>query len=259
MTEQLDLNVRILEAAIFASTEPLSEKALGRLLPEGADMAAALNELTAHYAGRGVNLVKAGKSWAFRTALDLGPHLNREVEVTRKLSRAAVETLAIIAYHQPVTRGEIEEIRGVGLSKGTLDNLFEAGWIGPKGRRRTPGRPMTWATTDGFLDHFGLEAIADLPGMDDLKTAGLLDSRPAIEAYSNHGEMKGPSAKADRQPELPRETDECAIISGEKVEEEEEKEIAPTDADGGKPEEDFTASGDGPGQGLAAAGPRMEF
>jgi len=251
MTEPLDLNARILEAVIFASTEPVSEKILARLLPEGANMAAALKELKAHYAGRGVNLVRAGKSWAFRTALDLAPHLNREVEVSRKLSRAAVETLAIIAYHQPVTRGEIEEIRGVGLSKGTLDNLFEAGWIGPKGRRQTPGRPVIWATTDGFLDHFGLEAIGDLPGMDDLKTAGLLDSRPAIEAYSNRGEMKGPSAKAAQDQELPLETD------------------------GGKPEDGFTASGAAPGQGLAAAGtgnepetaleagpgagPRMEF
>lgn len=265
MIEPLDLNARILEAMIFAATEPVSEKVLGRLLPEGANVAATLKELKAHYAGRGVNLVKTGKSWAFRTALDLGPYLNREVEVGRKLSRAAVETLAIIAYHQPVTRGEIEEIRGVGLSKGTLDNLFEAGWIGPKGRRRTPGRPMTWATTDGFLDHFGLEAISDLPGMDDLKTAGLLDSGPAIEAYSNHGEMKGPSVRADQEPELSRQTDEGAAVSDDKAEEEEEKdeekekEIAPPDTDGGKPEDDFTASGDGPGQGLAAAGPRLEF
>ncbi len=240
MTKQLDLNARILEAMIFASTEPLSEKTLGRLLPEGASVAAALKELQAHYAARGVNLVKAGKSWAFRTALDIGPYLNREVEVSRKLSRAAVETLAIIAYHQPVTRGEIEEIRGVGLSKGTLDNLFEAGWIGPKGRRRTPGRPVIWVTTDGFLDHFGLEAISDLPGMDDLKTAGLLDPRPAIEAYSNRGEMSGPSAKSAKERELPMESTVDSTV---------ESSSEPTvDSSGGKPEES-----------LAAAGPRMEL
>ena len=240
MTKQLDLNARILEAMIFASTEPLSEKTLGRLLPEGASVAAALKELQAHYAARGVNLVKAGKSWAFRTALDIGPYLNREVEVSRKLSRAAVETLAIIAYHQPVTRGEIEEIRGVGLSKGTLDNLFEAGWIGPKGRRRTPGRPVIWVTTDGFLDHFGLEAISDLPGMDDLKTAGLLDPRPAIEAYSNRGEMSGPSAKSAKERELPMESTVDTTV---------ESSSEPTvDSSGGKPEES-----------LAAAGPRMEL
>ena len=146
------------------------------------------------------------------------------------------------------------------MSKGTLDNLFEAGWVGPKGRRQTPGRPVTWATTDGFLDHFGLEAISDLPGMDDLKTAGLLDPRPAIEAYSNHGEMKGPSADAGREPEFPRQTDEGAPAPDEKAEEEEEeKEMAPPDAGGGKPEKDSPASGDGTGRGLAAAGPRMEF
>jgi segregation and condensation protein B len=254
MTEPPDLNVRILEAMIFASAEPVSEKVLARLLPEGASLAAALKELKAHYAGRGVNLVKAGKSWAFRTALDLGRHLNREVEVGRKLSRAAVETLAIIAYHQPVTRGEIEEIRGVGLSKGTLDNLFAAGWIGPRGRRRTPGRPVIWATTDGFLDHFGLEAIGDLPGMEDLKAAGLLDPRPAIESYSNRGEMSGPSVKADGKRQLPVEVDEGNPVFDKKAEEEE---IA-LEADGGKPEEGFTASGAGPGRGLAAAGTANE-
>lgn len=275
MIEPLDLNVRILEAMIFASAEPVSEKALARLLPEGASLAAALKELKAHYDGRGVNLVKAGKSWAFRTALDLDRHLNREVEVSRKLSRAAVETLAIIAYHQPVTRGEIEEIRGVGLSKGTLDNLFAAGWIGPKGRRQTPGRPVIWATTDGFLDHFGLEAISDLPGIDDLKAAGLMDSRPAIETYSNHGEMSGPTIKIDRERKLPLEMDEGDPVFGENAEEEKkeerEKKTAPLEADNGKPEEGFTESGAGPGQELAAAGtgsepepaivagPRVEF
>jgi len=203
MTETNELNIRILEAAIFASEEPVPEKALARLLPDDADLGAALKELKAHYSDRGVRLVRTGKSWAFRTATDLGQYLNREVEVRRKLSRAAVETLAIAAYHQPVTRAEIEEIRGVGLSKGTLDLLFEQGWITPRGRRKTPGRPMTWGTTDAFLDHFGLESLTDLPGMEDLKAAGLLDARPAIEAYSIHGEMKERGEEAEQ--ELPLE------------------------------------------------------
>ncbi len=180
---------RLIEAALFASPEPLTERKLANCLPEGADLKGILKDLRAQYEDRGVNLVRAGKSWAFRTAPDVANLLNTETNVARKLSRAAIETLAIIAYHQPVTRGEIEEIRGVGLSKGTLDLLFEEGWIRPRGRRKTPGRPMQWATTDGFLDHFGLETLRDLPGMDDLKAAGLLDARPAIEAYGIHGDM----------------------------------------------------------------------
>ncbi len=178
---------RLLEAILFASAEPLSEKALAERLPDGADVRGLLDQLKAHYAERGVNLVRAGSNWAFRTAPDLGALLSRQVESSRRLSRAAVETLAIIAYHQPVTRAEIEEIRGVGMSKGTLDVLFEAGWIRPKGRRRTPGRPVTWGTTDSFLDHFGLESLSDLPGIDELKAAGLLDTRPAIEAFGSGG------------------------------------------------------------------------
>lgn len=180
---------RLIEAALFASAEPLSERKLASCLPEGADLKGILKDLRARYEGRGVNLIRAGKSWAFRTAPDIASQLNTEVNVARKLSRAAVETLAIIAYHQPVTRAEIEEIRGVGMSRGTLDILFEEGWVKPRGRRKTPGRPMQWATTDAFLDHFGMESLRDLPGMDDLKAAGLLDARPAIEAYGIHGDM----------------------------------------------------------------------
>jgi segregation and condensation protein B len=142
---------------------------------------AALARLQEVYANRGVNLIKAGERWFFRTAEDLSEQLRVHIKVPRRLSRAAMETLAIIAYHQPVTRAEIEEIRGVGLSKGTLDALFEASWIGPKGRRRTAGRPVTWGTTNGFLTTFGIDAIGDLPGLDDLKAAGLLDKRPAIQ------------------------------------------------------------------------------
>lgn len=182
--------VRLLEAVMFASSEPVSERSLAHRLPDGVNVKPLLRELRGFYEGRGVNLVRRGGSWAFRTAEDLGQRLNIEVEVSRKLSRAAIETLAIIAYHQPVTRAEIEEIRGVSLSKGTLDLLFEEGWIKPRGRRDTPGRPMQWGTTDNFLDHFGLESVSQLPGLKELRAMGLLDSRPAIEAYSMRGEMQ---------------------------------------------------------------------
>jgi segregation and condensation protein B len=175
-------HLRLLEAILFAAAGPVPERVLAERLPEDADVEALLDHLRADYAGRGVNLIKAGQAWALRTAPDLAGFLTREAEVARRLSRAAVETLAIIAYHQPVTRAEIEEIRGVGLSRGTLDMLFEQGWVRPKGRRRSPGRPVTWGTTDGFLDHFGLEALGDLPGIDELKAAGLLDARPAIDS-----------------------------------------------------------------------------
>lgn len=175
-------HLRLLEALLFASAEPLAERAIAERLPEGADLPALLAALRAAYADRGVHLVRAGQTWAFSTAPDLAPLLRREARVERKLSRAALETLAIIAYHQPVTRAEIEEIRGVHLSKGTLDALLEQGWIRPKGRKPTPGLPVMWATTDGFLRHFALESLDELPGVDELKAAGLLDSRPAIQA-----------------------------------------------------------------------------
>jgi segregation and condensation protein B len=175
--------LRLLEALLFASAEPLEERQLTAYLPEGADVRGLVQELQGHYANRGVTLVRAGKGWAFRTAKDLASRLQIETEVKRKLSRAAVETLAIIAYHQPVTRAEIEEIRGVGQSKGTFEMLMEAGWIKVGRRRHTPGRPVTWVTTDAFLDHFGLEATKDLPGVEELKAAGFLDARPAIQAF----------------------------------------------------------------------------
>ncbi len=186
---EVDPNLRLLEAVLFASAEPLSERALANRLPDEIDLKALLTALQTDYAGRGVTLVERGKSWAFRTAEDLAGIFEKEMDVARKLSRAAVETLAIVAYHQPVTRGEIEETRGVSLSKGTLDTLFEAGWIKPGKRRETPGRPLTWSTTDDFLDHFGLETLRDLPGVKELKAAGLLESGPAINAYRSTGEM----------------------------------------------------------------------
>lgn len=170
-------NLRVLEALLFASTEPLDLRDAAPFLSEAADAEALARELQAAYAGRGVNLVQRGSKWAFRTAEDLGFLLRREQTDTRPLSRAALETLAMIAYHQPATRAEIEELRGVSISKGTLDVLMEAGWIRMRGRRRTPGRPVTYGTTEGFLDHFGLETLGDLPGLDELKGAGLLSSR----------------------------------------------------------------------------------
>ncbi len=177
-----DQHLRLIEAIVFASPNPVPERVLAGRLPEGTDLAALLDALGSRYRGRGVNLVRAGGAWAFRTAPDIASLLNVQTWVTRKPSRAQVETLAIIAYHQPVTRAEIEEIRGVGMSRGILDTLLEAGWIAPKGRRRTPGRPVTWGTTDAFLDPFGIEDLAHLPGISEMKAAGLLDSGPAIEA-----------------------------------------------------------------------------
>src|SRR5918995_3570797 len=166
--------LRIAEALLFASAEPMGADELARRLPRGADVDAVLAELRAHYAQRGVNLVRVAGRWAFRTAGDLSFVLSRDAE-PRKLSRAAMETLAIVAYHQPVTRAEIEEIRGVATSKGTLDLLLETGWVRLRGRRRAPGRPLTYGTTPAFLEHFGLDAVGDLPGLDELKGAGFLD------------------------------------------------------------------------------------
>jgi segregation and condensation protein B len=180
MSEDRFQLLRLLEATLFATSEPMAEKSLAERLPEGADIAGLLQELAGLYANRGVHLLQVGERWAFRTAPDLGDRLQIETTVARKLSRAAIETLAIIAYHEPVTRAEVEEIRGVALSRGTLDTLLEAGWIRPKGRRQTPGRPVTWVTTDAFLDHFGLESREALPGIEELKAAGLLDARSAI-------------------------------------------------------------------------------
>lgn len=168
---------RMIEAILFASAEPVSTAELTRRLPEGCDVAEALAHLRSRYAGRGVNVVRVAESWALRTAPDLGWLMRTEQVETRRLSRAAVETLAIIAYHQPVTRAEIEEIRGVTLSRGTIDQLIELDWIRFGRRRMTPGRPLTYVVTDGFLDHFGLETLRDLPGLKDLRDAGLLDSR----------------------------------------------------------------------------------
>jgi len=184
--------IRLVEALLFASAEPLGAAQIRRHLPEDTDLDSLMEELSGLYANRGMNLVRVGQRWAFRTAADVAPMMQIETTVARKLSRAAVETLAIVAYHQPVTRAEIEEIRGVALSRGTLDTLLEASWIKPRGRRRTPGRPVTWGTTDTFLDHFGLESLDSLPGVAELKAAGLIDTRPAITALGDRGHLLAP-------------------------------------------------------------------
>jgi segregation and condensation protein B len=243
MSDKLDKNLRLLEAILFSSSDPVTEKSLARRLPEGVEVGALLEELKSHYEERGVNLVHAGGSWAFRSAADLTNMLNREIEVARKLGRATIETLAIIAYHQPITRGEIEEIRGVSLSKGTFDALFEHGWIRPRGRRQTPGRPTTWGTTDGFLDHFGLENIKDLPGIEELKSAGLLDKRPAIDAYRITGEVAasaadvahidGAEAAQNDEAELPLAAD---LDDGDDAQGVEEVQPEPLDPDDGTTE-----------------------
>jgi segregation and condensation protein B len=192
MTDEL----RLLEALLFAASSPLDEAAIKQRLPEGTDPAPLLAELAAFYATRGVNIVQVAGGWTLRTAPDLAPRLKLTQKVGRKLSRAAIETLAIIAYHQPVTRAEIEEIRGVVISRGTLDTLMEAGWIVPRGRKQTVGRPATWVTTDAFLDHFGLAGLGDLPGMEELRAAGLVGPRPVATLRETIG--------GDRLPDLPR-------------------------------------------------------
>jgi segregation and condensation protein B len=169
--------LRLLEALLFAAATPLDEAQLARRLPAGVDVRDALTRLKAEYDTRGVNLVKVGKKWTFRTASDLSWLLTKHAKDARKLSRAAIETLSVIAYHQPVTRAEVEDVRGVAASPGTFDVLMETGWIRLRGRRKAPGRPLTYGTSEAFLEHFGLEEVGDLPGLDELRGAGLLDPR----------------------------------------------------------------------------------
>src|SRR5437867_10012317 len=199
--------LRLLEAMLFASAEPLDGKSLAVPLPQNIDVHAALLRLEEDYAKRGVNLVRIGGKWTFRTARDLAWLLSKESVETRKLSRAAIETLAIIAYHQPVTRAEIEDIRGVTTSKGSVDVLLETGWIRPRGRRKSPGRPVTYGTSEAFLSHFGLDAVGDLPGLEELKGSGLLDGRlpPGFEVPMPSDD---PALHADKDPlEEPGELD----------------------------------------------------
>ncbi len=179
---------RMVEAILFASADPVGVAELNARMPHGADAAEALVHLRRRYEGRGVHLVRVGDAWALRTAPDLGFLMQKETVETRKLSRAAIETLAIIAYHQPVTRAEIEEVRGVSVSRGTVDQLLELEWIRFGRRRMTPGRPVTYVVTEAFLDHFGLESARDLPGLKDLREAGLLESRPAMGPLGGQGQ-----------------------------------------------------------------------
>ncbi len=180
-------HLRLLEAILFASATPLGRDELAARLPAGADLSPLLALLQAQYAGRGVNLVEAGQTWSFVTAADLAPRLAAERRIERRLSRAATETLAIIAYRQPVTRADIEAIRGAQVSKGTLDVLIEQGWVAPCGRLETPGRPVAWGTTDAFLAHFGLARLADLPDANELRATGFLDARPERPAADPNG------------------------------------------------------------------------
>ena len=198
--------LRLLEALLFAASEPLDEKSLAKHLPAGVDVRATIKRLQIEYAPRGVNLVHIGNKWTFRTANDLSWLLTHEAVEPKKLSRAAIETLAIIAYHQPVTRAEIEEIRGVSAAKGTLDVLLETGWIRPRGRRKAPGRPLTYGTTADFLGHFGLEALGDLPGLDDLKGSGLFDGTlPA--GFDVPEPSDDPALRPDEEPLEPGDLD----------------------------------------------------
>lgn len=217
-------NLRIVEALLFQATEPMSEAQLAEHLGPGVDVSALVAELTAFYAPRGINLVRVAGKYALRTAADLSYLLERHAVTERRLSKAALETLAIIAYHQPVTRAEIEDIRGVSTSAGTLDILLETGWVRPRGRRRAPGRPVTYGTTDRFLEHFSLDSIRDLPGLSELKGSGLLDS-----TLPTGFTMPEPRDIASLMP------DEMPLDAQEPDEEQNELDLSIGDADGVEP------------------------
>jgi segregation and condensation protein B len=200
-------HLRIVEAVLFAAAEPVAIEKIGTFLPEAADVEALLADLKANYANRGVNLVEVAGKWTLRTSEDLSFILRREQVEQRRLSKAALETLAIVAYHQPATRAEIEDIRGVAISKGTLDILLEVGWVRMRGRRRTPGRPVTYGTTETFLTHFGLNEVNDLPGLQELKGAGLLDANlpPGFDIPSPRGagELSSDEDPLDGDEQMP--------------------------------------------------------
>ncbi len=224
--------MRIAEAMLFAASEPLEEAEIARRMPEGLEVATVLSRLKQDYAARGVNLMRVGKKWFFRTAADLGWLLSKDIVEPRKLSRAALETLAIIAYHQPVTRAEIEDIRGVAISKGTMDVLIETGWVRLRGRRRAPGRPLTYGTSEAFLMHFGLEAIGDLPGLEELKGAGLFDGplpqnfvvpqpRDDLALMEDEDPLdEGAEARDDESLPEPEESNEMDALEDESLEDE---------------------------------------
>jgi len=211
-------HMRLLEALLFAASVPLDEKTLGSRLPEDVDLKASLRALQAEYSTRGVNLVRIAGKWTFRTAGDLSWLLTKEATVPKKLSRAAIETLAVIAYHQPVTRAEVEEIRGVVMSKGTFDVLMETGWIKPRGRRKVPGRPITYGTTEEFLSHFGLEELGNLPGLEELKGSGLLDNR-LPPGFAVPMPSDDPALRDDEDPLEPGDLDLGLAPPPERIEE----------------------------------------
>lgn len=232
--EERGEKLRVIEALLFASSEPLSLGVLSEHLDDGDDVAGLLQELQSLYATRGVNLVAVNNKWAFRTAPDLGYVLERYGTEQRKLSKAALETLAIIAYHQPVTRSEIEEIRGVAISKGTLDVLLETEWVRLRGRRRAPGRPITYGITDKFLDHFGLESARDLPGLKELRGAGLLsgtlppdfappDPRDVAELMEDEDPLEDADLFDELESDIDNEADEVDIEDEEADEIDEEQ------------------------------------
>jgi segregation and condensation protein B len=203
--------LRIAEALVFASAEPVAEKAIARKLPQDTDVPAVMNRLAEIYAPRGVNLVRVQDHWAFRTAADLAFVIHDEKQEVKRLSRAALEVLAIIAYHQPVTRAEIEEVRGVATSKGTLDVLLETAWVRLRGRRRTPGRPVTYGTTPAFLDHFSLEDLSDLPGVDELRGAGLLSGQ--LPAGFRAATLAGEDLAEEEDPITQLDLEELGLLS----------------------------------------------
>ncbi|NEV01631.1 SMC-Scp complex subunit ScpB [Bradyrhizobium sp. UFLA 03-164] len=244
--------LRLLEALLFASAEPIDQATLAKRMPDGVDIKQALAQLQAEYAPRGVNLVRVANKWTFRTAGDLSWLMTRESTETRKLSRAAIEVLAIIAYHQPVTRAEIEEIRGVVTSKGTIDVLLETGWIRPRGRRKTPGRPLTFGTTDGFLSQFSLEALGDLPGLEELKGTGLLDSRLPT-GFSVPSPSDDATLREDEEPLEPGDTLELLLAPAVEPEAEEPKPEAEAAAEVETAEVDVTVEAEIEAEAEAAA------
>jgi segregation and condensation protein B len=254
----IDFPVRLVEALLFASPKPLSEEELATRLPADTDLKAVLARLAESYEGRGVALTEVAGGWAIRTAPDLAAALRITVEVPRRLSRAAMEALAIVAYHQPVTRAEVEEIRGVALSRGTLDVLLEVGWIKPRGHKQTPGRPALWVTTDEFLIHFGLASVDDLPGVEELKAAGLLDRRPAMTTLAmREGEKAQPGDEDTEDAEVQAERDAAIARDAEAVAaiEAEADHAVPADADDEADEEpDEDDDEDDEGGANAAAG-----
>ena len=238
--------LRLIEALLFASPEPLTVNAIRERMPEDADVGGLLMELQRIYEGRGVSLLNMDGHWAFRTSADLADALSMKKDIQRKLSKAAMETLAIVAYHQPVTRPEIENIRGVAISNGTLDVLMECGWVKPGRRRESPGRPLTWVTTPAFLDHFGLTALNDLPGMDELKSSGLLDARPAIDVTT--GSLFGAEdemlAEDLNDSDIDDEEDDDAYEESEASEDEAEEIVASEEGSEEDISEDEEASDD---------------